>query len=92
MMEGSRNPQGSASIHSLFSGEALARVTAEKNNPQIDVLFGVRSKPSPRPEPGHFRALCSAARRNAGPIQGQGRRLDGDRRRSAGGHDQHDSF
>ena len=72
------------------SGEALARVIAEKNNPQVDVLFGgpVETFAAGVKE-GHVRALQAAVvRRAAGALQGAERHVDGDRRRSAGVHDQ----
>ena len=76
------------------SGEALAakRITAEKNNPQIDVLFGgpVKTFTAGQESQGIFETLYSARRgRTAGALQGQGWRLDRDRRRSLGVHDQH---
>ena len=73
------------------SGEALARVTAEKNNPQIDVLFGGPGRNlHGRSGPGHCSSPTRLRRgRTARALQGQGRRLDRDRRRSAGVHDQH---
>ena len=72
------------------SGEALARVIAEKNNPRVDVLFGgpvetfaagigegvFESYKSPS-----FAALPAA-------LQAGRRAMDRDRRRSAGVHDQ----
>ena len=94
MMEAFEKASG---IHVKFvrfsSGEALARVTAEKNNPQIDVLFGGPVETfTAGQDPGNIRALHAAQRRGlAGALQGQGRRVDRDRRRSAGVHDQHGS-
>ena len=44
------------------SGEALARVIAEKGNPQIDVLFGGPVETSPRAGQRRLRTLCTAER------------------------------
>ena len=46
------------------SGEALARVIAEKNNPRIDVLFGGPSRPSP---PASRKASSSPTSRRPSP-------------------------
>ncbi len=74
------------------SGEALARVTAEKNNPQIDVLFGgpVETFTAGQAQNIFEPYIPPGAAESAGALQGQGRRLDRDRRRSAGVHDQHE--
>ena len=72
------------------SGEALARVIAEKNNPRIDVLFGgpVETFAAGIKE-GIFETLQVAVlRQAAGALQAGRRPVDGDRRRSAGLHDQ----
>ena len=72
------------------SGEALARVIAEKNNPRVDVLFG---GPVETFAAGHRRRrvrILQAAllRRAAGPLQAGRRAMDRHRRRSARVHDQ----
>ena len=72
------------------SGEALARVIAEKNNPRVDVLFGgpvetysagIKEGVFEPYKPPTFGVL-------AGPLQGPGRLLGRDRRRPAGLHEQ----
>ena len=72
------------------SGEALARVLAEKNNPKVDVLFGgpVETFAAGIKEQGSS-SLTSRQRRRCCRRGSRGRwLLDRDRRRSAGVHDQ----
>jgi len=72
------------------SGEALARVIAEKNNPRVDVLFGgpvethaagIKEGIFESYKPPTFNAL-------AGPLQAGGRAVGGHRRRPSVLHDQ----
>ena len=72
------------------SGEALARVIAEKNNPRVDVLFGgpvetfaagIKESMFEPYKPPSFAALPARFKQRRRP-------LDRDRRRSAGLHDQ----
>ena len=72
------------------SGEALARVIAEKNNPRVDVLFGGPVETfAAGIKRGRVRAVQAAVVRvAAGALQAGRRPVDRDRRRSAGVHDQ----
>ena len=72
------------------SGEALARVIAEKNNPRVDVLFGGPVETfAAGIERGRVRAVQAArVREAAGALQAGRRPVDRHRRRSAGVHDQ----
>jgi iron(III) transport system substrate-binding protein len=60
------------------SGEALARVIAEKNNPRVDVLFGGPVETFAAGHQGrHLRAVqARVVRQAAGALQGQGRDVD----------------
>ena len=71
------------------SGEALARIIAEKNNPRVDVLFGgpVETHIAGIKE-GVFEPYKPPAYRACPPLQGPRGQLGGDRRRSARLHEQ----
>ncbi len=68
------------------SGEALARLLAEKNNPQVDVLFGgpVETFTAGEDQRVHLRGLYTAQRSGSAPtLQERKGHVDRDRRRSA---------
>ncbi len=73
------------------SGEALARLLAEKGNPQVDVLFGGPVETfTAGEEQGIFEAYTPpSAGRSAEALQERAGHVDRDRRRSPGVHDQH---
>ena len=72
------------------SGEALARIVAEKGNPQVDLLFGGPIETfTAGIGQGVFAPYASPDAATL-PARFKGpERLDGDRRRPAGVHDQH---